>query len=127
MEAYLKDNFLVYPLGLFFILAGLYHFINPGFYLGLIPTYIPWPVGVNILVGILELVLGVLVCVSTYRKLAAYGILLLLLFLIPSHIYFINLGSCVPDSLCVSPWISWFRLVFIHPLLMFWAWKSAPR
>ncbi len=120
MEINVTKRPLITVLGAFFSFAGLYHFINPKFYLGLIPDYIPQPLFINYGVGILEIVLGILVLIPTYRKIGGYGIVLLLLLLIPSHIFFIQTGSCVPNGLCVPKWISWGRLILIHPLLVYW-------
>lgn len=107
-------------LGAFFIFAGLYHFINPSFYFGLIPDYLPLPEIINYAVGVLEVLLGVAVLVPSYRKISCYGIMLLLVLLIPSHLFFIQKGSCVLDGLCVPKWISWGRLILVHPLLIYW-------
>ena len=120
MEINLTKRPFITVLGAFFSFAGLYHFINPDFYLGLIPDYLPQPLALNYGVGILELVLGILVLIPSYRKIGSYGIVLLLLLLIPSHIFFIQTGSCVPNGLCVPKWISWGRLILIHPLLVYW-------
>lgn len=121
MEINLAKRPFTTLLGTFFSLAGLYHIINPSFYLPLIPDYLPYPEGINYVVGVVEIVLGFLVLIPKFRKLGSYGIVLILLLLIPSHIFFIQLGSCVPNGLCVSKWISWSRLLFIHPLLIYWA------
>jgi uncharacterized membrane protein len=120
MEINLTKRPFITVLGAFFSFAGLYHFINPDFYLGLIPDYLPQPIALNYGVGILELVLGILVLIPSYRKIGSYGIVLLLLLLIPSHIFFIQTGSCVPNGLCVPKWISCGRLILIHPLLVYW-------
>jgi len=106
----------------FYGFAGAYHFINPGFYFGLIPDYLPYPEGINYASGILELGLAIGVAMPRYREVAAKGIVVLLILFIPSHVYFIQVGSCIDGGLCVSPWIAWMRLFIIHPLLMLWAW-----
>lgn len=106
----------------FYLIAGSYHFINPEFYLALIPDYLPFPVLINYASGVLEVLLAVGVAIPKYRSVAAKSIMVLLILFIPSHVYFIQIGSCVEDGLCVSPWISWSRLLIIHPLLMLWAW-----
>lgn len=123
MEIKLK-KLSVLLLGIFFIVAGINHFLMPDFYLPLIPPYIPFPQMVNYLAGIAEIFLGIVFLVPKYRPIASKGIILLLVLFIPSHVHFILIGSCVENGLCVHPAIAWLRLVFIHPLLIFWAWKS---
>jgi uncharacterized membrane protein len=115
-------KFLRFLLIAFYAFAGLYHFINPEFYHGLIPDYLPFPELINYISGVLEIVLAVGVAIPKYRLIAVKGIIILLILFIPSHIYFITMGSCVEDGLCVSPWVAWARLIIIHPLLLLWAW-----
>lgn len=121
MEAFI-NRWLFRGLGMFYIFAGANHFFNPEFYLPLIPDYLPAPIVLNLLVGVIELALGVLVFVPQYTKTATWGIILLLIALIPSHVYFLQIGSCVPDGLCIAEWIAWVRLLIVHPLLVAWAW-----
>lgn len=120
MEINITKRPFIVILGTFFIVAGLYHFINPKFYYGLIPNYLPLPEVINYGVGLLESLLGIAVLIPSYRKIGGYGIMILLVLLIPSHVFFIQTGSCVPEGLCVPEWISLGRLILIHPLLIYW-------
>ena len=106
----------------FYILAGLNHFLNPDFYLPLIPDYMPYPRGINFLSGLLEMLLGVGLISGFSRKWAVYGIIAMLLAFIPSHVYFIEVGGCLEGGLCVPAWVAWVRLLVVHPLLIAWAW-----
>lgn len=112
---------ITYILGAFFIIAGSNHFVNPEFYLPLIPPYIPFPSVVNSVSGILEILLGAGLFLPKWRTFSAWGIIVLLWLFIPSHVYFIQIGSCIPEGLCVPPWVGWLRLIIIHPLLIIWA------
>ena len=122
MEAFI-NRWLHRGLGIFYLFAGANHFFNPDFYLPLIPDYLPAPILLNLLVGIVELALGVLVFIPQYTKLATHGIILLLLVIVPSHIYFIQIGSCVKDGLCIPVWFAWVRLILVQPLFIAWSWK----
>lgn len=106
----------------FYIIAGGNHFVNPGFYLPLIPDYFGYPEIINLLSGVAEVILGVGLIFRNTRRVAGFFIVLLLLAFIPSHVYFIQIGSCVEGGLCIPEWGSWLRLVVIHPLLIWWAW-----
>jgi uncharacterized membrane protein len=112
---------IIHALGYFYLLAGINHFLTPDFYLPLIPPFFSSPEFINWLAGVAELLLGVGVLYLPNRKRAAWGILVLLLCFIPSHVYFIQVGSCIPQGLCVPVWIGWMRLLLIHPLLIYWA------
>lgn len=108
-------------LGLFFVIAGFNHFLNPEFYFPLIPDYLPYPKWINAISGILEILLGMGIFWEKFSKMAAWGIVVLLILFTPSHIYFIQVGSCVDDGLCVPELVAWIRLLVIHPILVFWA------
>lgn len=109
----------------FYILAGFNHFVSPEFYLPLIPPYFSNAEVINSLSGVLEIAGGIGLLVSGVRRYAAWGIGLLLLAFIPSHVYFIQIGSCIDaeGSLCVPEWVGYIRLMIIHPILLWWSWK----
>lgn len=111
----------LYLMAGFYAYAGANHFINPDFYLPLIPDYLPFPEVINILSGVLEILAALGLLFWKTRKLAANFILVLLVLFVPSHVYFIQIGSCVPDGLCLPPLGAWIRLVVVHPILMLWA------
>ena len=121
METFI-NRWLHRGLGIFYILAGANHFYNPEFYLPLIPDYLPAPLILNLIVGLIEFGLGVLLFIPGYRKTASYAIILVLILLTPSHIYFIQIGSCIVDGLCIPEWFAYLRLLLGQPILIFWAW-----
>lgn len=118
----MKKTVLKHLLSFFFVFAGSNHFINPDFYFPLIPDYLPFPSFINYFSGIIEIILGIGLGFRSFQRNAAWGIVILLILFIPSHVYFIQIGSCVQDGLCVPEWVAWFRLLFIHPVLIIWAW-----
>jgi uncharacterized membrane protein len=117
----MKIKISILLLSIFFVIAGSNHFINPQFYLPLIPNYLPFPEVLNYLSGVLEMVLGVGILLKSTRRIAAIAIIVLLVLFLPSHIHFIQLGSCIEEGLCVPSWMAWGRLMVIHPLLIYWA------
>ncbi len=106
----------------FYGFAGINHFINPDFYLPLIPPYFPYPEVINWMSGVAEILLAAGLAFSLTRKWASYLIIAMLLAFIPSHVYFIQVGGCIPQGLCAPEWVGWFRLIVVHPLLIAWAW-----
>ena len=116
-----KKKLIIHTLSYFYLAAGINHFVSPEFYLSLIPPFFSYPELINYLSGIAEVMLGLGIMYFPTRKRAALGIMVLLLAFIPSHAYFIQIGSCVENGLCVPEWVGWIRLVMIHPLLIFWA------
>jgi len=121
METILINFLRILIIG-FYAFAGSYHFINPEFYSDLIPNYLPYPNFINYASGFFEILLAVGVAIPKTRLLAVKSIIVLLILFIPSHVYFIQVGSCVESAFCVAPWIAWIRLLVVHPLLILWAW-----
>lgn len=119
------QKIIIHVLGYFYLVAGINHFLTPDFYLPLIPPFFSYPELINVLAGVAELLLGIGVLYFPTRKRSAWGILVLLVCFIPSHSYFIQVGSCIPEGLCVPQVVGWLRLLLIHPLLIYWAfWVS---
>lgn len=112
-----------YALIVFYLLAGINHFIMPAFYFPLIPPSFQFISEINLISGGTEIVLALGLCWSSSRKIAAAGIVLLLLAFLPSHLHFIDVGGCLSESLCVPLWVAWVRLIVIHPLLIIWAYR----
>jgi len=117
--------YIIKIIAVLFVLAGINHFLTPEFYLPLIPDYLPFPDLLNYISGGLEIVLGVLIWTPQYRRLGGLGLAGLMILFIPAHIHFIYLGHCIPDGLCVDPWIGWVRLLVIQPALIFLGFRIA--
>ena len=120
----MKKGLVVYLQSIFYLVAGVNHFVHPGFYLPLIPKYLPLHEEINVVAGIVEVLFGLGLLFTKSRRLAAYGIMLMLIAFIPSHVFFIDIGGCVEGGLCAPLWVGWVRLVLVHPLLILWAWKA---
>ena len=107
---------------IFYLLAGANHFYNPASYYRLIPPYLPWPKTINLLAGFFELWFAIMLIFNKTRKLAAWGIVLMLLAFLPVHISMIGDAPLKLGNLTVTPLIAWVRLVLLQPLLILWAW-----
>lgn len=77
----------LYLLSALFIVAGLNHFRMPKLYLKITPPFVPFPSFINYLVGFFEVVFGILLLISSFTKLAAWGIIFLLIVIFPANIY----------------------------------------
>ncbi|MFI5160625.1 MAG: DoxX family protein [Sphingobacteriales bacterium] len=106
---------------LFYAVAGVNHFHNPASYYRIIPSYIPYPIIVNILAGCFELLFALGMIFRKTRPYAAWGIILMLLAFLPVHISMIGNAPLKLGGLLVTPLIAWIRLVILQPLLILWA------
>ena len=71
----------------FYIYAGYSHFRNPKFFLKITPKWVPAPEQVNVFVGAVEILLGLLILTPQTRSLAAWGIIALLIAVFPANVY----------------------------------------
>jgi uncharacterized membrane protein len=117
----LRSNLSKYLLCCFIYGAAFAHIIWATEFTLLIPPYIPAKEIVNSIVIALEILVSTGLLIVSLQHYSAVGILALLLVFIPSHIYVIQEGGCIQNSLCVSLWIAWVRLIVIHPFLLLWA------
>jgi len=119
-------NKLIFPFfTLIFCASGVIHFLQPEFYLQMMPEWMPFPEALNILTGVAEIALGVSYW-TKYRTAGIYGsIALLAAFLLCIHLWHVIIGEFPgqPDVPVVGLWIR----VVIQLLLMYWLWTALPK
>ena len=100
-----------------FIFAGINHFRDPEFYLRIMPPYLPWPSVLHLTAGFFEAALGVMLLIPRFQKLAAWGLIALLLAVYPANVH-----MAVHHELYQLPMIfHWIRLP-LQFVLIAWAW-----
>jgi len=100
---------------LFFVAAGLGHFIIPSFYLAMMPPWLPAPLLMVQLSGVAEIAGGVGLLIPRVRRLAGIGLVLLLIAVFPANIQMLqNARAAGTPELAL-----WIRLPF---QLLFIAW-----
>lgn len=58
-------------LAIFMVGAGVMHFVNPDFYLKIMPPYLPLHLELVYMSGVVEIALGILLLVPRFSSLAA--------------------------------------------------------
>lgn len=104
-----------------YLVAGANHFIHPQGYYRIIPSYLPYPVLLNILAGLFEILFALLLIRPKTRKVASYGIILMLIAFVPVHLTMLINSPLKVGELFVTPTIAWIRLL-LQPVLMLWVW-----
>ncbi len=99
-----------------YIYAGISHFRIPKFFLSITPKWVPEPEKVNIIVGVIEIALGIAVLIPATRSYAAWGIIALLVAVFPANIY--HFQKALRKKKMVIPTL--IRLP-IQALLIYWA------
>ncbi len=111
-----------YQLSLYFmaglyLLAGVAHFVVPGIFLQIMPPWVPSPKLVNKLVGVAEILLGLLLLYPRTQQLAAWLIIALLVAVFPANIRHFNLARKSGRGVLLAT----LRLPLQVPLV-YWAW-----
>lgn len=112
-----------FVLAILMIFAGTMHFANPAFFLKIMPPYLPFHRELVVLSGAFEIVLGVLLLIPKLSRLAAWGIMALLIAVFPANIYLFQHQEILP----ASPTIHLLRLL-LQGVLVLWAfWHTRPQ
>ena len=76
-----------YVMAFFYGSAGVMHFVDPGFFLQIVPSVLPFPLLIVYLSGVAELTLGVGLALPKTRHWAAWGVVALLVAVYPANLY----------------------------------------
>jgi Predicted membrane protein len=96
-------------MGLFYISVGVNHFIDPYWFLQIVPPYLPYKIELVYISGFLEIVLGVMLLIPKTRVYAGWGLIMLLIAVYPANIYLAQTNGAAMNT---TPLIAWGRLPF---------------
>lgn len=94
-------------LAIVFVIAGIYHFVNPQIYLRIMPPYLPAHLFLIYLSGFFQIVLGILLTVPIFSRPASWGIIALLIAVFPANIFMAMNTELFPE---INPILIWLRL-----------------
>ena len=122
----LAKRFSLGCMAAFYVVAGIGHFVNPDFYLEIMPPYLPWHRAIVFWSGVAEVTLGVLLVPRATRRLAAWGIIALLAAIFPANLHQamnqVHPAHAPAWMGTPSPTALWMRLP-LQAVLMWWAWR----
>ena len=111
-----------YLLAIFMIGAGTLHLVRPGFYLKIMPPYLPLHLELVYLSGFFEVAFGLLLLVPRFTRFAAWGLIALLIAVFPANIFLYQHQELVP----ASPTLHLLRLP-LQGVFILWAyWHTRP-
>jgi uncharacterized membrane protein len=112
-----------YLLAAFFVAGGIYHFVNPAFYVRIMPDYLPLHLFLVYLSGVCEVVLGAALLVPSLAPRAAWGLILLLIAVFPANIHM----AMHPDRYPEMPLFALWARLPLQGVLIAWAyWFTRP-
>ena len=71
----------------FFVLAGVFHFVETGSYLKIMPPWIPWHLAMVYISGAAEIAGGIGLLIPGLRRAAAWGLVALLVAVFPANVH----------------------------------------
>ena len=109
----------LFGLSVFFVYFGIDHFINPDFYLSIMPPAFPLHAEAVYISGFFEILGGICVLIPSLRKLAGWGLIALLVSVYPANIYMAINPEAFPE---ISIGLLYFRLP-LQFLFIYWAYS----
>jgi uncharacterized membrane protein len=116
-------KFFLYLMIVFYVVAGINHFINTPLYIRIMPPWLPYPSALVYVSGIAEIAFGLLLIFRVTRRAAAWLVIALLVAVFPANIQMaLNYWHGHDPQL----WVSIVRLP-LQILLIGWAYIYAKR
>lgn len=113
----------IYLMSIAYTYVGVRHFIDPNFFLAIMPNYLSMHLFFIYLTGLMEVVFGLLLAFRKTRKFASYGLIILLLIVFPANIHLVE-SELSQSILEVSKEQTIIRLPFQGLLLILAYWHS---
>ncbi len=115
--------FTIYFMSIAYTYVGIRHFIDPDFFLAIMPNYFSLHLFFVYLTGLMEVVFGVLLVFRKTRKIGAYGLIVLLVIVFPANIHLVQ-SELSQSILDVTREQSIIRLPFQGLFLLLAYWHS---
>lgn len=106
-------------LAAFFINVGIDHFVNPDFYLSIMPPAFPLHIEAVYISGVFEILGGIGVLIPKFRRFSGWGLVALLIAVYPANIYMAISPDTFPD---IPVSVLYFRLV-LQFIFFYWAYS----
>jgi len=92
-------------LGVFFIAAGVNHFLRTGFYLRMMPPYVPFHLAMVQISGAAEMLLGLLILLPRRSAIAGWGLIALLIAVFPANVQMALHPETFPEFSARALWL----------------------
>jgi uncharacterized membrane protein len=114
----------IFVMSFFYIYVGIRHFIEPEWFVQIMPPFLPYHFELVYLSGFFEILFGVMLLFKRTRTLACFLIILLLVAVYPANIY-LAFNEAPQQALGISSFMaSWVRLPMQFILIGLAYWHS---
>tara|TARA_B100000678_G_scaffold132449_1_gene110673 strand:+ start:153 stop:551 length:399 start_codon:yes stop_codon:yes gene_type:complete len=83
----LQKSILIIISSIFYTIVGVKHFIEPDYFLSIIPPYLPFHIELVYISGFFEILFGLMILFPKYRYYGSIGLIFLLIAVFPANIY----------------------------------------
>ncbi len=104
----------------FFTFAGVTHFTNPGFFVAIVPPWLPAHLELVYISGVFEILGGLGVLLAATRQKAGYGLIALLVAVYPANIHMALHPELFPDMTATALYLR-LPMQFVAAWLVWWA------
>ena len=87
MKVIIAKYILIIISSIFYVIVGIKHFIDPNFFLAIVPPYLPYHLELVYISGLFEILFGVMILFPKYRYWGSVGLIILLIAVFPANIY----------------------------------------
>ena len=113
----------IYLMSIAYAYVGVRHFIDPDFFLAIMPNYLTFHLEFVYLSGIAEVVLGLMLLSKKTRKMGSIGLIILLILVFPANIHLVQ-SELSQSILGVTKSQSIYRLPFQGLFILIAYWHS---
>ena len=103
--------FTILLMSIFYVRIGVHHFLDPEYFLNIMPPFLPYHLELVYISGFFEILLGLLLIFPKYRFYASWGLIILLIAVFPVNIYLAQ-SEIAQQGLDVSKEVAIWRLPF---------------
>jgi uncharacterized membrane protein len=108
-------------LAVFFLIAGVLHFVEDDAFARIVPPMLPFPVAIVWITGLMELVFAAALILKWRLPLTGLLLSAYLLAVLPANIYMALAGIPLGET-AMSPAALWFRVALQFPLIALVLW-----
>ena len=103
--------FTILLMSIFYVRIGVHHFLDPEYFLNIMPPFLPYHLELVYISGFFEILLGLLLIFPKYRFYTSWGLIILLIAVFPANIYLAP-SEIAQQGLDVSKEVAIWRLPF---------------
>ena len=103
--------FTILLMSIFYVRIGVHHFLDPEYFLNIMPPFLPYHLELVYISGFFEILLGLLLIFPKYRFYTSWGLIILLIAVFPANIYLAQ-SEIAQQGLDVSKEVAIWRLPF---------------